>query len=175
MGPLEMVRRYVADRTQQSRDEILDNIAPNYNSFLDHSGIKEITPSRAIAAAYRGVVDEPIAFGPHAVIDNRLKSHSEPYGYNPTVKAARSLLGGRDYGRRLAAKDKQLMKDQAVLYQFVQGLQGADFEGDLIDALYNKYGIDLAVAENGKVPQLEETDYNGVEQLFEEFNKMVRP
>jgi hypothetical protein len=153
---------------------LLNKIAPHYSEFLDNSGIKDITPSRAAYAAYHGVTREPPAFGPHAVIDNMLKSHSEPYGYNEKVKAARSMLGGRDYARRLPAKDEQVMKDQAVLYQFLQGLKGLNFEGDTIDALYNKYGIEQGVAEKGKIPGLKETDYEGIENLFSEFDSLMK-
>jgi hypothetical protein len=175
MGPLDLLRQYVTKKTQPARDAILNKVAPNYSEFLNNSGISEITAERAAKAAghYLGHIPE---FGDHAVIDNLLKKHSEPYGYNPTVKAARSMLGARDWARRFPATDAQTMKDQAVLYQFLQGVKGLDFEGDTIDALYNKLGIDQAVAENNKIPpvNIDNMDYSSLEELFDEFNGLMK-
>jgi len=176
MGPLELLTQYVKQRTQPVRDNVLERVAPDYNQFLDHSGIKDITLPRTASAGYDAIFHKPNAFIPHAITDNALKHHSEPYGYNPTVKAARSLLGGRDYGRRMTPDQAQLAKDQAVAYQFIQGLTNLNFEGDTADALYNKYGIDQAMAERGKIPavDIDSMDITGLQDLFDEFDAMIR-
>jgi hypothetical protein len=176
MGPLELLKMYVKQRTQPTRDNVLERVAPNYNQFLEHSGIKDITVPRAANAGYDAIFHKPQAFIPHAITDNALKHHSEPYGYNPTIKAARSLLGGRDYGRRMNPEDAQLAKDQATLYQFLQGTLGGNFEGDTADVLYNKYGIDQAMAERGKIPavDVDSIDFPGLEDLYDEFDLMIR-
>jgi hypothetical protein len=162
MGPLStLLARY------------LPNKIPGYTEYVQHSGIRDITPSRLAKAGLQSLRSPEESWGPHAVFDNRLKEHSKKYGYTLPVKAARSMISARDYGRRNPDLDPQLMKDQAVLYQYLQGLKGFNFEGDLVDALYNKYGIDQAVAEKGSIPAPDEMDFQSIEDLFDEFNRMM--
>jgi hypothetical protein len=147
----------------------LDKFVPGYGEFMGNSGIDQVTLKDLIQAGLHYTKNKE-KFGDHAVVDNLLKGHTEPYGYTPTVKAARSYLGSRDYAERFPKSDKPTLKNQAVLYQYIQGLKGLDFTGDTIDALYNKYGIDQARS----TPPLNEMDYVGIQDLFDEFGRMIR-
>lgn len=175
MSPLEMIYHNL-DRTQPLSNSLLDLVSstgftPHFSEFVQNSGIKDIKPSDQVKAALHHFRTRK-EFGDHAVIDNLLKDYSQKnYGYNPRTKAVRSMLGGRDYARRLDPKDAKIMKDQATMYQFVQGLKGLNFEGETLDTFYNKLGIDQAVNEKIEPPPKDRMDYEVADDLFHEFRE----